>query len=117
MPQQKTVNIELGGKVRTMRLDLNALCALDENGQDVETLKGQLAGNRARISTIRLMLFAFLVTDSEDKGEPVSLKTVGKWVDLENVGYCAGKLAEFITGQPKDKAEPENPTQAATAAQ
>jgi hypothetical protein len=106
---QKTVDIELGGKVRTMRLDLNALCGLAEEGQDIESLKVLLVAGKTSLLTVRLMLWAFLITDAEVKNEsPFTKKTVGGWIDSDNMAYCGQTLAKFITALPKA----ENPTQA-----
>lgn len=123
MVQQKTVDIELGGKVRTMHLDLNALCGLAEEGQDIEALKVLLVEGKTTLLTARLMLWAFLITDAEDKRETnFSKRTVGGWINLDNMAYCGKKLGEFIDSldsQPKKA----NPTpagetgQTATAAQ
>ena len=113
---QKTVDIELGGKLRTLRMDLNALCGLAEAGQDIESLKVLLEEGKTTIATIRLMLWAFLITDADDKGETsFTQKTVGKWIDGDNMAYCGQKLCQFIKGQPQ--AETANPTQAGTTGQ
>lgn len=118
MVKAKTVDIELGGKVRTLRLDLNALCGLAEEGQDIESLKLLLAAGKTTLLTVRLMLWAFLISDAEDKGEPnFTKKTVGGWIDTGNMAYCGKKLGEFISAQPQSTAAPaeattENPTPA-----
>lgn len=116
MLKPKTVDIELGGKVRTMRLDLNALCGLAEEGQDLDSLKLLLVAGKTTLLTLRLMLWAFLISDADDKGEAdFSKKTVGGWIDAENMAYCGKKLGEFINAQPVAKdaqptEDPKNPT-------
>jgi hypothetical protein len=116
MLKPKTVDIDLGGKVRTLRLDLNALCGLAEEGQDLDSLKLLLVAGRTTLLTVRLMLWAFLITDAELNGEAnFSKKTLGGWIDTDNMAYCGKKLGEFINAQPAAKearpeAATENPT-------
>src|SRR5260370_25385592 len=101
MPQATTLDIDLGGKTRTLRLDMNALCGLNEQNQDIESLKVPLGAGKTTMVTIRLMLWAFLISDAEDKGEVTfTPKTVGKWIDTSNMEYCATRLGDFLRGQP-----------------
>lgn len=103
MPQQKTVDIELGGRVRTLRLDLNALCGLAEEGQDIDSLKLLIVAGKTSLLIVRLMLWAFLITDAKLNGEDsnFTVRTVGGWIDAENMAYCGQKLGTFIAAQPK----------------
>ncbi len=97
-----TVEIELGEKVRTLRLDLNALCGLSEQGQDIESLQLLLEAGKTTLATVRLMLWAFLITDADDKGETnFTPKTVGGWITPPNIAYCVERLGAFIQAQPK----------------
>lgn len=98
MAKVKTVDIELGGKNRTMRLDMNAMCGLAENGIELDSLQEHFNG-KVKLSVFRMMLWALLLSDAEGRDESnfTPLK-VGSWIDSDNMGYCAERLRALLVG-------------------
>lgn len=102
----RTVTIELGGKERELRLDLNAIAAicdkLNLTGR-LNNLAEDLLGKPLPISAIRTLLWAALLWNEPDLTE----EEVGSWVGLDNFTEVyerfftlfGGKLSENAAGQ------------------
>ena len=78
------VTLDLGGKERRLRYDLNAIAEIgDRLGVRVrlDHLQEDLLGVPLPLSTLRLILWAGLIHEDPD----LDPKQVGAWVDLENV--------------------------------
>jgi hypothetical protein len=61
MSLQESVNIELGGKRRALRYDLNALVALEEELKISIQDLGSLLGGSVRLKDLRAILWAGLI--------------------------------------------------------
>lgn len=75
---------------RRLRLDFNAICALDDLGINVldpATLKKQLRPNQ-----VRAILWAALLADDPD----LKLKTVGSWLNLSNLPETLERVTEAV---------------------
>lgn len=85
--QKGLVEIELGGKTRTLNYDLNAIAELeDKTGVEVS----DMAEMKMSIKNVRAMLWAGLIHEDEDLTE----KEVGAMVNMHNMEYVQEKLAE-----------------------
>ena len=79
----RTVTIELGGKERELRLDLNAIAAICDKLKltgRLNNLAEDLLGKPLPVSAIRTLLWAALIWNDPDLTE----EEVGSWVDLDN---------------------------------
>jgi hypothetical protein len=92
-PLVPTVTLELGGKQRSFRLDMNALCRY-EREMHVNALRAetwQTFESRAMTATeLRALLWACL---APEKGEELSVDDVGLWLTPDNMAEVASALA------------------------
>ena len=84
-----TVEVELD-KVRTLRMDLNALEAFeDAAGKQI----GDIGDNPA-IKDIKLLVWACLQSDSDEEDSPITPKDVGSWLHPGNLP----EVMDLVTG-------------------
>lgn len=80
------VKIELGGKERTMILDLNAMATYEEvTGKSLFNADMKSIGAKE----LRALLWACLIHEDES----LTLKQVGAWITGDNMGEVAQKLS------------------------
>lgn len=110
-----TSTIKLGGKEWTLRFDMNAIAIIGERfdiklrpGKIEDDLKA-LGEHPFPLSAPRTILWAGLLHADEDLAE----KTVGSWVDFENVGEV---LECFFAQLPGMSPEAEESVRAALGA-
>jgi hypothetical protein len=89
--RKKSVEIDLGGKPRFLKLNLNAVATFeDRTGKSMAEMRDELG--RVPVSTLRVLLWALLITD-----EPkLSIEQAGEMVDFDNLGYVSEKLSEVM---------------------
>jgi hypothetical protein len=89
--RKKFVEIDLGGQVRSLKLNMNAVATFEERtGKSMGAIKDELG--RVPVSTLRVLLWALLVTD-----EPkLTIEQAGEMVDFDNLGYVSEKLSEVM---------------------
>jgi hypothetical protein len=81
------VEIELGGKVRTLNYDLNAMAELEDKlGIEVSEMENM----KMSIKNVRAMLWAGLIHEDEELTE----KEVGAMVNMQNMNYVQERLTE-----------------------
>lgn len=93
------VELEIGGKKRALRLDLNAMTLFEDTvGKSITEINIGSMGARE----LRALLWVCML-----EGEPeLTLKEVGSWINMGNMGKVAGMVAEaFIAAMPA--AEPD----------
>ncbi len=95
MPRIPAVEIEIGGEVRRLIYDFNALAELEDQ---VATF----ASDAARLKLARASLWAGLLSETlDDRGRPtkrtLSLQQVGDLVSFENLEYLQEKIAEAMS--------------------
>lgn len=79
--------LEIGGKLRRLRLTLDGLAAIEE--------RQQVIGQALDVGTLRLFLWAMLAHD-----EPLlTLREVGSWVDLERLPEIAAAVQRALDVQ------------------
>lgn len=92
--------IELGGKKRVMRLDLNTFAAVEDlTGLN---LTEPVNWQKLKISTFRAFLWAALVQTDED----LTIKEVGSMIHVGNFEYVSEKFQEalkLVLPQPKEE--------------
>jgi hypothetical protein len=88
--------IEIGGKIRTIKFDMNAFAELEKKYGSVEEAMNRLQSGK--ISDLRVVLWAGLIHEEvvldEETGEPLRYNiapyTVGSWIEspaeLEQMG-------------------------------
>lgn len=101
------VPIELGGKLRHLRLDVNAMVLFEEetglNLMNPDAQKKLVRGGLT-VKEFRAFLWACLVHEDESLTQP----QVGSWFNAGNMGEIAGKLNEAIAAaapEPQEVAE------------
>lgn len=99
------IPIEIGGKKRHLRFDLNAMAEFEEatgtplTGENISKVMSQ-GGAKA----LRALLWACLLHEDEN----LTLKEVGSWVNLKDINELPGKILEaFEAAMP----EPEEGAQ------
>lgn len=115
-PEKTKIN--LGGKQRTIRFDMNAFAELEKRYGSIESAMDKL--QQGRISDLRVVLWAGLIHEEvvldEETGEPlkynISPYQVGAWVkspqELEDLGKkLVVALGEDLPDQAAD-GEPKN---------
>lgn len=92
----------LGGKKRSIRFDLNAMCAFEgATGQNV--FDGTFSGANLSATNIRAMLWACLSHDSDT----LTIEQVGAWIGPQNMAEVARKLRQaFTVAMPESAGEP-----------
>ena len=94
----KLVPVELD-KPRNLLLDLNAMCEFNETtGKNIFKLEGDFTP-----PDIRALLWASLIHEDEN----LTLKDVGKMVNLQNMEYISLKVMEAYTVAVPEKKEAE----------
>lgn len=78
MAHPKAVPVDLGGQTRHVLYDINALCALMDEGVDTTTLTDDLLKDPR---VVRKLVWAGLLHESPD----VTLHQVGEWIDFSNL--------------------------------
>jgi hypothetical protein len=95
--KQRSVEIELGGQILTLRMNLNTMSAFEEAaGLDIRDIGAQFRA--MKVGTLRLLLTCLL----SDSDSPPTAREVGRLVDWGNLQYVTGKLNELMTGRAAD---------------
>jgi hypothetical protein len=98
------IKIELGGKERTLRFDLNAMAAYEEaTGKSLFNQKdaGEISGKMSAV-TLRALLWAMLLHEEKT----IALEDVGGWITTRNMAAVAGNIGEaFNAAMPEPSAE------------
>jgi hypothetical protein len=82
------VTLNLGGKPRRLKYDLNAIAELGDRLEiqvRLDHLQEDLLGVPLPFSALRLILWAGLIHDNPD----LDIKEVGGWVDMDNMKEVA----------------------------
>lgn len=77
----RDVTIELGGAPRTLRLDLGAWAALEDQGFEVGELFAGFQGGARRFTALRALVWAMC----QHAEAPPTLADVGRWIDGHNL--------------------------------
>ena len=98
MARNKSVPVELGGATRTLKLNLNALEAFESTmGVSMTALTEKDANGdpviRVPVKTLRVMLWAFLLTDEPS----LTIHQVGEWVDFDNLREVTEAITKCMT--------------------
>lgn len=101
------ITVELGGEIRALRYDLNAMVALKE-ATGINMLNADATMDYSDPGILRAMVWAGLLhsTPLLQKGD------VGGWIDLSNMAPVAAKVVEAIASAmgPEVSSEKGNPT-------
>jgi len=89
MPKQYA-SIKLGGRVRHLRYDFNALVALEEVLGSPMSEVGNLVSGSVRLKDLRAIIWAGLLHEDRD----ITEEDVGNWIDLNKLGDIADKVRE-----------------------
>lgn len=97
------LKVELGGKTRTIKFDLNAFGELENLYGDVQAAMAEL--QKGKIKTIKIVLWAGLLHEEavldEVTGEPIKYNItpyqVGSWVDSGALPDIMVKLQQAMT--------------------
>lgn len=102
--KEKPIKVELGGKERTIKYDLNALSILEEEVGSIEKLDEYVYGeNGISIKAIRKVLWAGLIHENEDLTE----KEVGSWFDLKSLDLISNIIKHALGQSLPEKEESE----------
>jgi hypothetical protein len=89
--RKKSVEVDLGGQVRLLKLNLNAVASFEEHtGKSMGSMKDEFG--RVPVSTLRVLLWALLVTDSPK----MTIEDAGAMVDFDNLAYVSEKITELM---------------------
>jgi hypothetical protein len=95
------IKIELGGKLRELKFDLNAAAYLEEEFGDMTEI-GRIMLNDPKVKHIRHIIFALLQHEEEEH----TIKQVNSWVDMNNFQEVAGACTKAIlNGLPPGEAD------------
>lgn len=89
--KQKNVPLEIGGKVRNLRYDLNAFSELEETYGDLPKMLAAL--NSGSIKAVRKFLYVGFMHENENLTE----KEVGSWFDISNIEVINSKITEAMS--------------------
>lgn len=93
------VAFEAGGKARTLRFSVNAICAAEERtGRSLTDMMADMQGGRLRMTTLRDLFWAGL-------GQGVSPALAGELIDelgLDVVGTLLGQALELAMPRAAD---------------
>lgn len=94
--RNKNVPVEIAGVQRNLRLDLNAYAELEELYGSVDDAMEAL--DSGSIKALRVLLWAALLHDftDDDGNYTLTVKQVGRWVDVGDVDEFSDKLNEAI---------------------
>ena len=102
----RSVECQLNGHVASLRLDLGAMAALEDQGYEIEEFLDFLSSGKLSATRLRVLLWA--MCQGEEK--PPSLQDIGRWVDGENMPAVVGKIGEALTlAFPSGTKEAQNP--------
>jgi hypothetical protein len=95
--------ITMGGKLRTIKYDLNAYAELENRYGSVETAMAEL--KTGKIGSIKVILWAGLIHEEanidEITGEPTSYNMtpyeVGSWIDTSMIGEVTDLMTRALT--------------------
>jgi Phage tail tube protein, GTA-gp10 len=105
------VEIVLDGVPKTLRLTMNAVCALEaRTGQTF----GELIERIQRGSIVALRDFVSMLLQPYHSAEFPTVERVGDFIDAVGVALCGEKVRELLELQPQTTAE--NPHTAGTGA-
>lgn len=92
----KAAVLELGGKERHMRFDLNAFAELEEAYGSIEGAMGAL--EKGSIKALRAIIWAGLLHEHTDSdGNPtLTLLEVGSWIDIKDLPTLSEKLGKAL---------------------
>lgn len=94
---KQAVSIELGGKERRMKYDLNAFAELEDMYGSPQ--KAMDALEEGSFKSLRALVWVGLLHDEPELTE----REVGSWLDLNNMKMIAEKIGEAINkAMPKD---------------
>lgn len=112
--REKVVTLELGGKERTLKFDLNAFAELEERFGSVE--EAMRALQQGGMKAIRTILWVGLIHEEvildEKTGEPIGYNItpyqVGGWIAPRQLPQVSDKLTEAMQlGMPDIESNPE----------
>jgi len=94
------IAIEIGGKLRKLRMDLNAMAEFEEaTGQSLFGVNITEI-NKMGAKALRALIWACLLHEDEN----LTLKEVGGWITIDNLGEIADQiLAAFEAAVPEPK--------------
>ncbi len=92
--RSKGIPIELGGKTRYLKFDLNAFANLEEMYGDIEQAMNAL--EKGSIKAIRAILWAGLTHEFLDENGNTTLteREVGGWFDITDLSALSGTIGE-----------------------
>jgi hypothetical protein len=97
------IPLELGGRTRTLKLNLNAYAGFEEmTGFELSALADALKEGAPKLRMMRTVLWALLITDEKD----LTPEAVGEMVTFQNMQEVMAAVARMFTG-PKDAAPAE----------
>jgi hypothetical protein len=85
----KQIQVNLGGKLRTLKFDFNALCMAETLGVNI----GDLQNGSTPMNALRTLLYVGLC--HEDK--KLTVISVGEMIDKTNLKDITAKLQEALT--------------------
>ena len=88
----KAVFCQLNGHELSLRLDLGAMAALEDQGYAIDDIVAHLQEGKLSAKRLRLLLWAML----QNTDPPPSLTQVGAWVDGSNFTQVVGKIGEAL---------------------
>jgi len=98
------VTIELGGRERHLRFDLNAMAAFEEAAG--KSILSGIETGKLGARDLRALIWACLLHEEET----LTLKEIGTWITPDNMNEVAGKFAEaFGAAMPDVKEGVEKP--------
>jgi hypothetical protein len=101
MPITAGVPITLGDKERHLVLNLNAMEAFEDITGKSFLTGFDLDPKKLRTKELKALVWACL----KDEDETITLKDVGKWIDMNNASIVFGAVLKAVTGalpEPKD---------------
>jgi len=105
MPKQYA-SIKLGGRVRHLRYDFNALVALEEVLGSPMSEVGNLVSGSVRLKDLRAIIWAGLL--HEDKS--LTEEDVGGWIEIPELADVADKIRQAFELMMPDAGESKNST-------
>ena len=88
--EKQTVSIELGGEERNLKYDLNAFAELEDMYGSPQ--KAMDALEEGSFKSLRALVWVGLLHENPDLTE----RTVGSWLDLNNMKLVAEKIGQAI---------------------
>lgn len=88
----RAVPVLLDGQEHSLRLDMGAMAALEDQGYEIEELVGYLGSGKLSAKRLRVLLWGML----QHEDNPPVLKDVGRWVDGDNFTEVVSKISETL---------------------